>query len=741
MEDNQLPQETADFNRIIPVNIEEQMKTAYIDYSMSVIVGRALPDVRDGLKPVHRRILFAMNELGMLYNRPYKKSARIVGEVLGKYHPHGDTAVYDAMVRMAQDWSIRYTLIDGQGNYGSQDGDGPAAMRYTEARLHRISESILQDIEKDTVDFGLNFDDSLKEPTVLPTRIPNLLVNGSSGIAVGMATNMMPHNLGEVIDGCIAYIDDREITVDGLMQYVKAPDFPTGGLIYGMEGIKAGFHLGRGRVVLRGKYTIDTKPSGREQIVITAVPYQVNRDALTDRIGQLVIDKTIEGVAHVNNESNNKEGTRIVIDLKRDAFANVIINQLFKYTELQTSYPKNKIKILLLENISEVTVKKFKAAGYEGVERLSKALSEKELVQKIKDYHLLGIRSKTNITPPVLQAAKKLQAIGCFCIGVNQVHLAEATRCGVTVFNAPYSNTRSVAELVIGAAIMLIRRIPDKNKAAHAGVWMKEASGSYELRGKTIGIIGYGNIGSQVSVLAENLGMRVLFYDTATKLPLGNASDAGSLKEVLKASDVVTLHIPETKDSKNLINKSTLKHFKKGSLLINYARGEVLDIAAVRKALEDGTLGGAAVDVFPVEPEKNGDAFETPLQNLPNVILTPHVGGSTEEAQQNIGEDVSSKLLQYLEKGITLGSHTVPALSLPPQEGAHRILHIHRNVPGVLSQINSQLSAHKINIVGQYLKTNEEIGYVVVDVDKQLSAQALALLRQVPETVKVRLLY
>ncbi|MGZ3849896.1 MAG: DNA gyrase subunit A [Flavisolibacter sp.] len=346
MEENIQPQQTNDFNRIIPVNIEEQMKTAYIDYSMSVIVGRALPDVRDGLKPVHRRILFAMNELGMNHNKPYKKSARIVGEVLGKYHPHGDSSVYDAMVRMAQEWSMRYTLVDGQGNFGSQDGDGPAAMRYTEVRMQRMAEAMLQDIDKETVDFQLNFDDSLQEPTVLPTRIPQLLLNGSSGIAVGMATNMMPHNLSEVIDGCVAYIDNREITIDELMQHVKAPDFPTGGTIYGMEGIKAGFHFGRGRVVLRGKLHVDTKPSGREQIIITEVPYQVNRDALCDRIGQLVNDKTIEGIAHINNESNNKEGTRIVVDLKRDAVANVVINQLFKFTELQTSYGINNVAIV-----------------------------------------------------------------------------------------------------------------------------------------------------------------------------------------------------------------------------------------------------------------------------------------------------------------------------------------------------------------------------------------------------------
>jgi DNA gyrase subunit A len=346
MEENLIPQETQDNNRIIPVNIEEQMKTAYIDYSMSVIVSRALPDVRDGLKPVHRRILYGMNELGNNSNKPYKKAARIVGEVMGKFHPHGDSAIYDTMVRMAQEWSIRYMLVDGQGNFGSQDGDGPAAMRYTEARLHRLAESMLEDIEKDTVDFQPNFDDSLQEPTVLPTRIPQLLINGSSGIAVGMATNILPHNLSEVIDGCIAYINNHDISVEELMQHIKAPDFPTGGVIYGMEGVKAAMHFGRGRVVLRGKMQIDTKPSGREQIVITEVPYQVNRDTLCDRIGQLVNEKIIEGISHINNESNNKEGTRIVIDLKREAVANVVINQLFKHTELQTSYGINNVALV-----------------------------------------------------------------------------------------------------------------------------------------------------------------------------------------------------------------------------------------------------------------------------------------------------------------------------------------------------------------------------------------------------------
>jgi D-3-phosphoglycerate dehydrogenase len=406
-----------------------------------------------------------------------------------------------------------------------------------------------------------------------------------------------------------------------------------------------------------------------------------------------------------------------------------------------TSYPKEKISILFLENISDKAVDRFKRNGYVNVKKLTGALPEEELIRQIKDVHLLGIRSKTQITSKVLQSAKKLQAIGCFCIGVNQVDLKAATRSGVAVFNAPYSNTRSVAELIIGLSIMLIRRIPDKNKAAHEGVWMKEAKGSYELRGKTLGIVGYGNIGSQVSVLAEAFGMKVIFYDVETRLPLGNATDAKSLKEVLALSDIVSLHVPDTPQTKNLINKNNIRQFKKGAILLNYARGEVVELPALAKALKDGSLGGAAIDVFPVEPEKNGDPFSTPLQGLSNVILTPHIGGSTEEAQQNIGDDVSSKLFNYLERGITNGSHTVPAISLPPIEGAHRILHIHNNVPGVLSAINTELSKHKINILGQYLKTNDDIGYVVLDVDKQLSKHAVELLREVKETIKVRMLY
>jgi len=406
-----------------------------------------------------------------------------------------------------------------------------------------------------------------------------------------------------------------------------------------------------------------------------------------------------------------------------------------------TSYPKDKIKVLFLENISDKAVQYFKDQGYTDVKKIAGALSEEELIKVIKDVHILGIRSKTFISKKVLDSAKKLQAIGCFCIGINQVDVKACKQKGVALFNAPYSNTRSVAELVIGAAIMLIRKITDKNIAAHNGIWNKEAKGSFELRGKTIGIIGYGNIGTQLSVMAEAMGMKVKFYDIETKLPLGNAVAVKSIKDLVSSSDIISLHVPETNQTKNLISKAVIKQFKQGAILINYARGEVVDLEALSQAIKDKQVAGAAIDVFPIEPEKNGDKFTTPLQGLSNVILTPHIGGSTEEAQENIGEDVSIKLYQYLERGVSYGSHTIPSISLPPVENAHRILHIHNNVPGVLSAINTVMSKNKINIVGQYLKTNDEIGYVVLDVDSKLSKTAIALLKEVKHTIRVRMLY
>ena len=386
--------------KIIPINIEDEMKTAYIDYSMSVIVSRALPDVRDGLKPVHRRVLYGMSGLGLTYNKSHKKSARIVGEVLGKYHPHGDSSVYDTMVRMAQHWSLRYPLVDGQGNFGSVDGDSPAAMRYTEARMQRITDELLADLNKDTVDFQLNFDDTLKEPTVLPTKIPNLLINGASGIAVGMATNMLPHNLSEVIDGINAYIDDNEITIEELTKYIKAPDFPTGGIIYGYDGVKEGFETGRGRVIVRGKAEVDVLSGGREQIIITEIPYQVNKASLIMKAADLVQDKRIEGISDIRDESD-RNGMRIVVDVKRDANANVVLSKLYKYTPLQTSFGVNNIALVngrpILLNLKQIIVEFVKF-------RL-------EVIVRRTEYDLRKAQERAHILEGLLIALDHLDAV------------------------------------------------------------------------------------------------------------------------------------------------------------------------------------------------------------------------------------------------------------------------------------------------------------------------------------------
>jgi DNA gyrase subunit A len=377
----------AEGEKIQKINIEEEMKSAYIDYSMSVIVARALPDVRDGLKPVHRRVLFGMHELGVNYNKPYKKSARIVGEVLGKYHPHGDSSVYMAMVRMAQPWSLRYRLVDGQGNFGSVDGDSPAAMRYTEARLGKISDLTLADIEKNTVDFQLNFDDTLKEPTVLPTKLPTLLVNGASGIAVGMATNIPPHNLNNVIDSCIAYVDNPEIDIEEMIDIIKAPDFPTGGIIYGYSGVKEAYRTGRGRVVMRAKAEIETDEHGREKIIVTEIPYMVNKAEMIMKTAELVNDKKIEGISNVNDESG-RNGMRIVYDIKRDAIANVVLNKLYKYTQLQSTFSVNSIALVngrpKLLNLKEI-IHEFIEHRHEVVTRRT----QYELDQAEKRAHIL----------------------------------------------------------------------------------------------------------------------------------------------------------------------------------------------------------------------------------------------------------------------------------------------------------------------------------------------------------------
>ncbi len=406
-----------------------------------------------------------------------------------------------------------------------------------------------------------------------------------------------------------------------------------------------------------------------------------------------------------------------------------------------TTFPKEKIKILLLEGVHPASLKLFKDHGYTDIETISAALSDADLKKKISQVHLLGIRSKTQLTKEIIAAGSRLLGIGAFCIGTNQIDMNTAIENGIAVFNSPFSNTRSVAELVIAHCINLMRRVIEKNEAAHRGEWLKEASGSFEVRGKTLGIVGYGHIGSQVSVLAENMGMKVIFYDVEPKLSLGNASSVKTLDELLKQSDIVTLHVPGLTTTKNLINDQRLAKMKKGACLINYSRGDVVDIPAVKKSIESGKLGGFAVDVFPSEPKSNKDPFVSPLQGLRNVILTPHIGGSTAEAQENIGIDVAGKLISFLETGSTTGSLSVPALSLPVQYDAHRLLHIHKNVPGVLGEINGKLSHLNVNILGQYLKTNNQIGYVVLDVDKKTSAKAMEELKKVKHTIRVRELY
>jgi len=408
---------------------------------------------------------------------------------------------------------------------------------------------------------------------------------------------------------------------------------------------------------------------------------------------------------------------------------------------MKISLEKSKIKILLLEGVHESAIEAFEQQGYTNIELYPGSLSQEDLIKKISDIHILGIRSRTQVNAEVMAAARKLIAIGCFCIGTNQVSLIEALKKGTAVFNAPFSNTRSVAELVIAEAILLLRGIPEKNIKAHRGEWQKTAKDSYEIRGKTLGIIGYGNIGSQVSVLAESIGMKVRFYDTVNKLPLGNAEQANSLQEMLAVSDVVTLHVPENDATVKMIGKAELDSMKPGSVLINASRGTVIDIDALANALRTQHIGGAAIDVFPAEPKSAAEEFVSPLREFENCILTPHVGGSTMEAQEKIGSEVALKLIKFSDNGSTLSSVNFPEVTLPTHIGSHRLLHIHENVPGVLSQINNFFSDKGINIQAQHLQTNQDVGYVVTDIDEEYSQIALKHLEQIPGTIKSRVLF
>ena len=407
----------------------------------------------------------------------------------------------------------------------------------------------------------------------------------------------------------------------------------------------------------------------------------------------------------------------------------------------KVSLPKERIKILLLEGVHQSAVDTLQANGYHNIEFLKTSLPEQELIEKVRNVHFIGIRSRTQLSEQVIAAANKLVAVGCFCIGTNQVDLNATQLRGIPVFNAPFSNTRSVAELVLGQIILLLRRIPEKNAGAHRGEWDKSAIGSYEARGKTLGIIGYGHIGTQLSILAEHLGMRVQFYDIEDKLVLGNSSQVKSLKTLLKTSDVVSLHVPETEQTQNIIGAKQLEQMKDGAILINAARGTVVDIDALVSALASGKLSGAAIDVFPLEPKANGEEFISPLRRFDNVILTPHVGGSTQEAQQNIGIEVAGKLAKYSDNGSTLSAVNFPEVALPEHTGRSRLLHIHQNAPGVLTQINQAFANKGINIAAQYLQTNENIGYVVVDVETDHAEEAFAQLSQIPGTIKTRILH
>lgn len=407
----------------------------------------------------------------------------------------------------------------------------------------------------------------------------------------------------------------------------------------------------------------------------------------------------------------------------------------------KTSLDKSKIKFLLLEGIHQSAIDTLKAAGYENIEAISGSIPEEELKRKIADAHFVGIRSRTHLTAEVFDCAKKLIAVGCFCIGTNQVDLQAACERGIIVFNAPYSNTRSVAELVLAEAILLLRGIPAKNIGCHRGGWLKSATNSFEIRGKTLGIVGYGSIGTQLSILAEGLGMHVIFYDVVNKLSLGNAHPVESLQELLATADIVTLHVPETPSTKWMIGEKEIRQMKKGSILINASRGTVVEIEPLAEAIKDEHLSGAAIDVFPVEPRSNKDEFQSPLRGLDNVILTPHIGGSTMEAQKNIGLEVAEKLIKYSDNGSSITAVNFPEVALPSQTNIHRILHVHQNIPGVMSEINKIFSDNNINVRGQYLQTNDKVGYVVIDLDAQSSEIAQEKLQQVKGTIRCRVLF
>ena len=638
--------------RIIPIEIEEEMKTAYIDYSMSVIVSRALPDVRDGLKPVHRRILYGMQELGVMSNRPYKKSARIVGEVLGKYHPHGDSSVYDTMVRMAQEWSLRYMLVDGQGNYGSVDGDPPAAMRYTEARLRKMAEEMLVDIEKDTVDFRPNFDDSLTEPTVLPTKIPNLLINGASGIAVGMATNMAPHNLTEVINAILAYIDNKDISMDELLQHVKAPDFPTGGTIYGYKGVKEAFETGRGRIVLRAKSTVEALASGRERIIVTEIPYQINKADMIKKTADLVNEKKIEGISDIRDESD-RTGMRIVYELKRDAIANVVLNNLYKHTELQSSFSVNNIALVagrpIMLNLRDL-IHYFVEHRHEVVIRRAKF----DLAQAEKRAHILqGYIIALDHLDEVIQIIREADTPQ-----VAQDNL-------VARFNFSEVQAKAILELRLRVLTSLeFGKIKEEYDALLAQIkYLNELLGDESLR--------MGVIKEELTEIREK-------YGDERKTDIVFAGDEIKMEDIIKDEDVVI-----TISHMGYIKRTPLVEYKtqgrggmgsKGSTTRDEDFLEHLFVASTHNYLLFFTEQGTCFWLKAYEiPEGNKNAKGRAIQNLINIAPNDKVKAFINVKNLNDEDYLNNNFVIMCTKNGIIKKTTLEAYSRPRANGINAI--------------------------------------------------------------------
>jgi DNA gyrase subunit A len=638
----------AENENIIPINIEEEMRTAYIDYSMSVIVSRALPDVRDGLKPVHRRVLFSMDELGVNYNKPYKKSARIVGECLGKFHPHGDTSVYDTMVRMAQPWSLRYPLVDGQGNFGSIDGDEPAAMRYTEARLRRLAEELLSDIKKNTVNFQPNFDDSLEEPTVLPAKFPNLIVNGSAGIAVGMATNMAPHNLTEVIDGIKAYIDNRDITIQELCKFIKGPDFPTAGTIYGYTGIKNALETGRGRIVIRSNYKMETSKTGKEQIVFYDIPYQVNKAAMIERIGEMINDKVLEGISDVRDESD-KDGIRVVFDLKRDANAQVVVNTLYKLTALQTSFSVNNVALV-----------KGKPMTLNMRDMIQYFVEHRhEVVVRRTTYDLNEAEKRAHILEGLLIALDNLDAV--ISLIRNSIDPEEARNGLISNFNMSEIQARAVLDMRLQRLTGLER---DKI--------VEEFQEIQKLIARLKEILG--DEGIRMGIIKEELDEIRERYGDARRTEIVHATDDISIEDLISDDEMVI-----TISHQGYIKRTPLTEYRvqgrggvgsKATAVKDDDFTEHLFVATMHNYLLVFTNSGKMFWVKVYElPEGNKTAKGRPIQNLINIEKEDKIRAVINVKSLKDEDYINNNYLVMCTVNGTIKKTTLEAFSRPRQAG------------------------------------------------------------------------